>query len=125
MIGGSLVTLAVAGLIAIGLAGMLAPRVAATQYGIILDDARALGLIRAMAARDLVIGGLLGMVALVAARNTAGWAMCLTALIAVVDLLVVLADRATSSSRFDRATALHAGGAVGLLVAGGLLLMGY
>ena len=126
MIGWFLATLVVAGLIAIGLAGVLVPRRASVQYGIVLDDARALGLIRAMAARDLVIGGLLGMMALAGTRDALGWAMCLTALIAAVDLLVVTADRsATSRSRMDRATALHGGGAVGLLVAGGVLLTGY
>ena len=126
MIGGLLVALVVAGLVAIGLAGMLAPKQACAQYGIMLDDARALGLIRAMAARDLVIGALLGTVALVASRDVLGWAMCLTALIAVVDLRVVMADRsATSRSRLGRATALHAGGAVGLLIVGALLLSGY
>jgi hypothetical protein len=126
MIGGFLITLAVVGLVAIGLGGMLAPERACTQYGIVLDDARALGLIRAMAARDLVIGGLLAMVAFAATRTALGWAICSTALIAAVDLLVVVADRrVTSRSRFDRATALHAGGAAGLLIAGGLLLMGF
>jgi hypothetical protein len=126
MIGWFLATLVIAGLIAIGLAGVLTPRRASAQYGIVLDDARALGLIRAMAVRDLVIGGLLGMMALAATRDALGWAMCLTALIAAVDLLVVTEDRsATSRSRTDRATALHGGGAVGLLVAGGVLLAGY
>ena len=126
MIGWLLVTLAVVGLVAIGLGGMLAPQRACAQYGIVLDDARALGLIRAMAARDLVIGALLGMVAFAATHAALGWAMCVTAIIAVGDLFVVMADRtATRRSRFDRSTALHAGGALGLLVAGGLLLMGY
>jgi hypothetical protein len=126
MIGWILTALIVVALLAIGLGGVLVPRSAAIQYGLFLDDARAGGLIRAMAARDLVIGGLLGMVALTATRHTLGCAMCLTAFIAAVDLIVVTADRsATSRPRLDRATALHASGAVALLITGAVLLAGY
>jgi hypothetical protein len=126
MIGSTLATLVIMGLLAIGVGGVIAPRRASEQYGVVLADARALGLIRAMAARDLVIGGLLGMLALAVTRPTLGWAMWLTAVIAAVDFLVVSADRrATSRTRLDRATALHGGGAVGLLVAGAVLLAGY
>jgi hypothetical protein len=126
MIGSTLATLVIMGLLAIGVGGVIAPGRASEQYGVVLADARALGLIRAMAARDLVIGGLLGMLALAVTRPTLGWAMWLTAVIAAVDFLVVSADRrATSRTRLDRATALHGGGAVGLLVAGAVLLAGY
>jgi hypothetical protein len=125
MIGWGLATCAIGALVGIGLVGVLAPRHAAAQYGIVLDDARALGLIRAMAARDLVVGALLGLIAFAATRDALGSAMCLTALIAVVDLVVVAADRgATSRAPMERATALHGSGAVGLLVAGGALLAG-
>jgi hypothetical protein len=79
-----------------------------------------------MAARDLVIGGLLAMIAFVGGRYTLGWAMCLTAIIAVTDLVVVAADRrAASRPILDRATALHAGGTVGLLITGAVLLAGH
>ena len=126
MIGRSLATLAVVALVAIGVAGLAAPRRASAEYGIVLDDARALGLVRAMAVRDVVLGGLLGMLALVATREVLGWAMCLTALVAAVDLLVVTADRSgTSRSARSRAGLLHGGGLIGLLVAGGVLWAGY
>lgn len=126
MIGGILAALVIAGLLAIGFGGMLAPGRAWAQYGIVLDDVRALGFVRAMAVRDVVIGGLLGIMAFAATRAALGWAMWLTALIAAVDFVVVMADRsATPGSSSNRATALHAGGAVGLLVAGAVLLMGY
>jgi hypothetical protein len=126
MIGWILAVLVIVALLAIGLGGVAAPRSASMQYGIVPDDARAVGLIRAMAVRDLVIGGLLAMLALAATRHALGWAMFLTAPIAAVDLLVVMADRrATSRSPLDRASALHAGGAVGLLITGAVLLAGY
>jgi hypothetical protein len=126
MVGSTLAALVVLGLVAIGLGGLVAPRSASAQYGIVLDDPRALGFIRAMAARDLVIGGLLGLLALEHARTTLGWGICLTAFIAAIDLLVVTADRRTTSDRrIDRARVLHASGVLGLLVAGAALLMGW
>ena len=73
-----------------------------------------------------MIGGLLGIVALLATRQALGCAIGLTALIAVIDLLVVTADRrATSRPSFGQATMLHAGGAVGLLITAAVLLAGY
>ena len=126
MVGWTLAVLVVVSLFAIGVGGIVAPRTASAQYGIVLDDPRALGFIRAMAARDLVVGGLLGLLALTRARDTLGWGMCLAAFIALIDLLVVTADRrATSGVRIDRARALHASGVVGLLVAGVALLTGW
>ena len=126
MIGWGLTVLNVVGLLAIGAGGLVAPRSASKQYGIVLDDARSAAFLRAMAARDLVIGGLLGMLALVATRQTLGWAMCLTAIIAVIDLLVVTADRrATSRPSFGQATLLHAGGTIGLLITAAVLFAGY
>lgn len=125
MIGGVLTALIVLALVAIGVGGMVAPGSAATQYGIVLDDPRALGLIRAMAVRDLVIGVLLGVVAYAGTRQALGWAVAFTALIAAVDGIVVGASRsARPRRRLDRAVALHASGALGLLVTAAALLAG-
>jgi hypothetical protein len=126
MIGWMLAAAVIVALLAIGIGGVMAPRSASRQYGVVLDDPRALGIIRAMAARDFVIGVLLGMVAVEATRNTVACAMVVTAFIAAVDLRIVMADRvATSRPRLDRATALHASGAVGLLITGAVLVAGY
>jgi len=126
MIGQSLVILVVLALVAIGVGGVAAPRRASHEYGIVLDDDRALGLVRAMAVRDVVLGGLLAMLALTATREVIGWAMCLAALVAAVDLVVVTTDRrSTSRSAVHRASALHGGGLIGLLVAAGVLWAGY
>jgi hypothetical protein len=43
-------------LIAVGAGALLVPRMASQQFGIVLDDPRALGFIRAIGARDLLIG---------------------------------------------------------------------
>jgi len=126
MIGQSLAGLAVVALVAIGVGGLAAPRRASDEYGVVLDDVRALGLVRAMAVRDVVLGVLLGLLALTATRAVLGVALCLTALVAAVDLFVVTTDRtATSRSAMNRASVLHGGGLIGLLVAAGVVWTGW
>lgn len=126
MIGQSLAILVVVALVAIGVGGLAAPRRASDEYGVVIDDVRALGLIRAMAVRDVVLGVLLALLVLTAPRAILGLAMCLTALVAAVDLVVVTADRTSMSrSAMNRASVLHGGGMIGLLVAGGVLWAGY
>jgi len=99
------------------------------MYGILLEDPRALAFIRAMGARDLVIGGLLAVIASQRRSEPLGWSLCLTALIALADYIVVTGDRraaiSTAPARGLDARALHAMGAVGLVLAGSLLLAGY
>jgi uncharacterized protein DUF4267 len=129
MIGWTLSALVVVSLVAIGLGAVVAPRAASAQFGLGVDDPRALGLVRAMGMRDVVIGGLLGLVALAQARDVLGWGMWVSVLIAVTDLAVVTADRrvtpAERQRRPDAARLLHASGAVGLILTGTALLAGY
>ena len=126
MIGQSVAILVVVVLLAIGAVGLTAPRRASDEYGIVLDDPRALGLVRAMAVRDVVLGSLLGLLVLTATRDVLGWAMLLMALVAAVDLVVVTADRSgTSRPAMSRAAVLHGSGLLGLLVAGAVLWAGY
>jgi hypothetical protein len=126
MIGRVLSGIIIVALVSIGVGGLIAPRNAAVQYGIAVDDPRALGFIRAMAVRDLVIGGLLGLMALAQERDLLGWGMGLTAVIAVVDLgVVTAAGRRMPRTPIARARALHATGAIGLLFAAAVLVMGY
>jgi hypothetical protein len=129
MIGWILSAIVILSLLAIGLGVLVAPRRSSEQYGIVLDDPRALALIRAMGVRDAVIGGLLALMAFARARDMLGWGMCVTASIALVDFLVVTADRRITGSAtgagLDAVRLLHAGGAVGLLVAATVLLSGY
>ena len=125
MLGWALSIAVVAGLAGVGLAAVYMPRVAARHYGIVPDDVRALAFIRGMGIRDVVIGVLLGLLALERAPTALGWGLVVTALVAVVDLAVVIADhRATSRRPMDRAAAVHAGGILVLLVAGVVLLVG-
>jgi len=100
-------------LIGIGVLALAAPRPSARQYGIAVDDSRALAFIRAMGVRDLVIGVLLLLLASAGRRELLAWGMVASAAIAVVDFAVVSAAGARTGARV-----LHAGGAIGLLVAG-------
>ena len=128
MIGWILSALVVVSLVAIGLGAVVAPRMASTQFGLAVDDPRALGLVRAMGMRDVVIGGLLGLVAVAQARQVLGWGMWVSALVAATDLAVVTVDqRATPAGprrRPDAARLLHATGAAGLVATGTALLAG-
>ena len=130
MIGWVLSVLVPLGLVAVGLAALVAPRTSSSHYGLVIDDPRALALIRAMGIRDVVIGILLALLALARARAALVWAMFAVAMVALLDLAVVTADRRAAAAtgaakrRFDRACCLHAAGAIGLLVAGAVLRAG-
>ena len=135
MVGLVLSGLTIAGLLVIGVAALVAPRMASTQYGIVLPDRRALAFTRAMGVRDLVIGVLLGLVLWTGSRAALAWGVAASALIAVVDYAVVRADPQGPESAGAAwgagapprlvSLALHATGAVGLLLAALLLAAGF
>jgi hypothetical protein len=103
-------------LIGIGAVALLAPRRASQQFGIVLDDPRALAFIRALGVRDLAIGILLLLLAAAGRRELLAWAMAASALIAFVDFAVVSAAGARGAAR-----ALHAIGGIGILLAAFLI----
>ena len=129
MLGWALSAVTIVSLVAVGCGALGAPRRSAALYGIVLDDQRALAFIRAMGARDLVIGGLLAVIAFQRRCGPLAWSLCLTAVVALADYVVVAADRRAAMSgapgRAMDTRVLHAMGAVGLVLAGGLLLAGY
>lgn len=129
MLGWVLAAVIIISLVTAGFGALSAPRRSAALYGIVLDDPRALALIRAMGARDLVIGGLLAVIALQRRVGPLGWGMCLAAVVALADYVVVTADRRAalpgSPAHAMDPRVLHAIGAVGLVITGGLLLAGY
>ena len=127
MIGPILSALVCLALVAVGAGALVAPRFSASQYGIVIDDPRALALIRAMGVRDVVIGALIALLAVTGAREALVWAMFAAAPVALIDLALVVADRRTATGTghwFDRSCALHAAGAIGLLVTGAMLRAG-
>jgi len=128
MLGWAFSAVIIVSLIAVGFGALSSPRRSAALYGIVLDEPRALAFIRAMGARDLVIGGLLAVIASQRGRGPLGWGLCLTAVVALADYVVVTADRRAVIPRLPARAmdprVLHAMGALGLVLAGGLLLAG-
>jgi hypothetical protein len=129
MIGWVVVALAASSLVAVGVGALIAPRTSARQYGIVVEDLRALAFIRAMGIRDLVIGVLLGLLASTRSRDLVAWALYTTTLIALLDFVVVTIDRRRTVARDKThgmpSRLLHAVGAIGLGLAGAVLHAGY
>lgn len=127
MVGMSLVIIAVAGLVGIGVAALLAPRMASEQYGIVCADPRALAFLRAMGIRDLSLGLMVGIVAATADRAALAWVVLALVPVAVVDFAVVVRDSASAPvpAGPSHARLLHVGGAVGLLAAALIVLAGF
>jgi hypothetical protein len=100
-------------LIGIGVGALVAPRASSRQFGIAAEDGPALAFVRAMGARDLVIGVLLLLLASAERRDLLAYGLLASAAIAAVDFAVVSAAGARLSARL-----VHAVGAVGLVVAG-------
>ena len=121
MIGRVLATLVALGLIGIGLGALAAPRASSRQYGIVLDDPRALALFRAMGVRDLVIGVLVLLLAAAARRDLLALGMAASAVVAVLDFVVVTSDAPKAAT----ARLLHGGGALGLLAAALVIALGW
>jgi hypothetical protein len=128
MIGMALCGLAVLGLLAIGVGAIVAPAFSSGQYGIVVADARALAYLRAMGARDLVLGIVLALVMALGSTALLAASVAACALVAIVDFAVVAADPRPASAPPAMARGLsltlHAGGAVGLLAAAVLLALG-
>lgn len=125
MIGWLLVGLVVSGLLGIGTLAVVAPRSSAAQYGIVVDDPRALAFIRAMGMRDVVIGLLLGLLAASRSRALVAWGLYAATLIAILDFVVVTMDGRPVVERGVPARVLHAAGAIGLAIAGAVVHAGY
>ncbi len=120
MVGLVLTGLVALSLIGIGCFALLAPGASAGQYGIVVQDPRALAYLRAMGVRDLVIGVLLLLLVGAGHRELLALGMAAAAAIAVVDYVVVSRDGTTG-----RALLMHGGGAAGLLLAALVIALGF
>lgn len=127
MIGMLLCGVAVLGLVAIGVGAIVAPAFSAGQFGIVVADARAEAYLRAMGARDLVLGIVLALVMGLGSPVLLAWSVAACALVAIVDLAVVATDRSPATTPgVPRGVSLtlHAGGALGLLATALLVALG-
>lgn len=128
MIGMMLCGVATLGLLGIGMGAIVAPAFSSGQYGIVVADARALAYLRAMGARDLVLGIVLVLLMALGSSALLAASVAACALVAIVDFAVVFADRrpATAQPGMPRSLSLtlHAGGAIGLLAASVMVALG-
>jgi hypothetical protein len=128
MIGMVLCGLAALGLLGIGIGAIVAPAFSSGQYGIVVADSRALAYLRAMGARDLVLGIVLALLMAMGSSALLAASVAACALVAIVDFAVVLADHrpATAPPGVPRGLSLtlHAGGAIGLLATALLVALG-
>jgi hypothetical protein len=106
---------------AVGLGALLAPGLSSVQYGLPVTDRAALALVRAVGARDVVLGII--VLLLLAGRNRSALELVLG-----VSILAALGDAAAVSTGRDdagpRQLGIHAGGAAALFVAWALVRRG-
>lgn len=128
MIGMMLCGVAALSLLGIGTGAIVAPAFSSGQYGIVVADARAHAYLRAMGARDLVLGIVLALLMALGSSALLAASVAACALVAIVDFAVVFADHrpAAAPTGVPRGLSLtmHAGGAIGLLAAALLVALG-
>ena len=107
--------LACAGIIAVGVRFLVAPRVAMAGYGVAPDRTRALTEIKGV--RDIASGVVLLVVWAAAGHTALGWAIIAAAITPTADALIVLRNGGT----LPTALGVH-GLTAALLVAAGLVL---
>ncbi len=106
---------------ALGIGALIAPGISSAQYGLPATDRTALALVRAVGARDLVLGII--VLLLLAARNRSALELVLgvSTLAAVGDAVAVTSGRSESG---PRQLGVHVGGAAALLLAWQLVRSG-
>jgi hypothetical protein len=106
---------------ALGIGALVAPGIASAQYGLPVTDRTALALVRAVGARDLVLGII--VLLLLAARNRSALELVLgvSTLAAVGDAVAVSSGRSDAG---PEQLGVHVGGAAALLLAWQLVRSG-
>lgn len=107
--------------VALGLGALLAPALSSTQYGLPTTDRTALALVRAIGARDLVLGIIVLLLLASRDRGAVGLVLAVSVLAAVGDATAVKTGRSDATPRH---LAVHIGGAAALLVAWALVRSG-
>lgn len=109
-------------LLGIGASAMLNPAAATSQYGLPTRDGAALGYLRAVAARDVVLGFVLIGLLLQHANQAVALVLAITALAGAADFGIVARGR-TGPAR--QSLLIHGAGTVGLIVAAILVRAGF
>jgi hypothetical protein len=119
MLARKLATLGAAGMIAIGIAGVIAPQRSARGYGIESEDANALAYVRAAAARDVAIGLVLLRASRKGGKKAFRTALACAALVPLADMTLVAVNTGD-----PRRLAVHAAGLAGIAAVWALATFG-
>jgi hypothetical protein len=121
MIGSLAAGMAGSAFLALGMGGLIAPGMSSTQYGLPTADRAALALVRALGARDLVLGII--VLTLLARRDRGALALVLgvSTIAAAGDAVAVAGGRRDAG---PRQLSVHVGGAAALLAAWQLVRSG-
>ena len=103
---------------AVGIGALVAPGVSSTQYGLPTTDPAALALVRAVGARDIVLGAIVLLLLARGERDAVALVLAVSILAAAGDATAVLTGRSDANLRH---IAVHLGGAGALFAATTLL----
>ncbi len=103
---------------AVGIGALVAPGTSSTQYGLPTSDPAALALVRAVGARDIVLGALVLLLLARHDRDAVALVLSVSVLAAAGDATAVLTGRSDAELRH---VAVHLCGAGALLAAAALL----
>jgi hypothetical protein len=121
LFGTILSTLVALAFLAIGVGAFAAARMSSEQYGIPARDPSSLADVRALGARDVVLGLIVIAFLIAKARGPLSVVVALSALVGLADFLIVLSERGPEGAR---SLAIHGTGTVGLLVTWAVLRAG-
>lgn len=122
MIGLTLAVLGALAFLAIGVAALVAPKTSSEQYGLPSSDPYALAFVRALGARDVVLGLIVVIFVVGGSRGAAGAVLAVCVLVALADGLLVYRERGTAAMK---SLITHGVGGVALLVAWAALRSGF
>lgn len=99
MIGLTLAVLGGLAFLAIGIAALAAPKTSSEQYGLPSTEPYALALVRALGARDLVLGLIVLFFVVAGPRSAVGAVLALSVIVAVADGLIVYRERGRAAAK--------------------------
>ncbi len=121
MIGSILSALVALSFLGLGAGSLAAPAKLSENYGIPVKDETGFAYIRALGARDAVLGLIIITFLIAKARGSLGATVALSALVGASDFAIVATTRGLGAKN---SLAIHGVGTVGLLVVWGLVRAG-
>jgi hypothetical protein len=107
---------------AIGVGAIVAPRLSSEQYGLPVSDRAGLALVRAVGARDIILGVITLALLVAGDRGALGLVLAVSVIAALADAAVVATGRPGAPAK---TYAVHIVGGIALLVAWGLVRAGW